>query len=364
MNPDFLRQKAEVTLLMSLPFLIERRLCQLLDTFGAPRNVIEAIRSLRDIPGVDESLLATWKAILNEQRPKDYLKFLEETGIGVLLEGEEGYPSLLGNIAFPPLGLFYKGKPPSCDAPAVAIVGSRKATSYGTLVSEKIATCLACEGINVVSGLAYGIDSAAHRGALGAGGFTTAVLGCGLDIVYPPGNRKLFSLIEKSGCIFSEYPLGGKPEKFHFPQRNRIIAGMSSVVVVVEASSSSGALITADIALGEGRDVMAVPGSIFSPNSRGTNSLIRSGALPVTEVEDVLEVLGVASKDHRDSRAISSHALSVSEGKIMEALSGDFLDPEEISARCSLDSQEVMSDLARLELEGFVRRGLDGKYHA
>jgi len=206
---------------------------------------------------------------------------------------DEKYPEALKNIYSPPRELFYKGDLLKEDSNAVAIVGSRKCSLYGMQVAEKIAFELATRGITVVSGMAKGIDQAAHRGALKAKGRTIAVMGSGFNHIYPAGSEKLAQEIAESGAVITEYSANTKPLRMNFPKRNRIISGLSNGIVVVEAAEKSGSLITVDFALDQGKDVFAVPGRIDSAVSRGTNLLIQNGAKMVVNIDDILSELNV-----------------------------------------------------------------------
>ncbi len=211
---------------------------------------------------------------------------------------DEAYPPRLAALSDPPLGLFVNGRPPA--VPAAAVVGARRASPYGREVAEHLGRELAAGGACVVSGMARGVDAAAHRGALAVGGPTVAVWGAGCDRVYPAEHVTLAAEIAAHGALVTEYPPGSPPLAHHFPARNRIIAGLADVTVVVEADERSGALVTARLALDEGRDVMAVPGSIFSRLSVGPNGLLRAGAAPVLAASDVLAVLGLAPASAAD----------------------------------------------------------------
>ncbi len=206
---------------------------------------------------------------------------------------EEGYPELLQTIKNRPSQLYYRGNLDLCKTPCLAVVGARKATPYGRWAAYNIARRAAEHGVTIVSGLAAGIDSCGHRGALDARGNTIAVLGCGPDICYPETNRALMSRIAQSGLILSEYPSGSPVLRGRFPARNRIISGLSYAVVIVEAGTGSGSLITAGLALDQGREVFAVPGNIDSIYSAGTNKLIQDGATPLAAVDDILDFLGI-----------------------------------------------------------------------
>lgn len=212
-----------------------------------------------------------------------------ESGISIVSIWDDEYPELLRQIHNPPLLLYYKGELPTNEEQCIAIVGTRNATPSGAKITQKISSDLAKENIIIVSGGALGIDSAAHRGALSAGGKSIVVLGCGINYDYLSINRPLREEVSKHGAVISEYHPNLKPEKYTFPQRNRIMSGLSIGTLVVEAGAKSGALITADLALEQGRDVFAVPGNVLSDKSKGANELIKNGAIPVTEATDILE---------------------------------------------------------------------------
>ena len=232
--------------------------------------------------------------------PEDIAEACEKQNIRVLVREDDEYPPILREIARPPLALFVRGNPIP-GAERIAVVGSRAASQYGKRVAEEIAMGVASHGVTVVSGAAQGIDSAAHKGALRAGR-TVAVLGCGVDVVYPKSNAKLIAEIAESGVVLSEYPPGTQPFPAFFPQRNRIISGLSYGTVVVEAAERSGSLITAELALSEGRDVFAVPGSIYSDLSKGCNRLIRQGAKLTASAEDILDEYAWAEKEKPGKR--------------------------------------------------------------
>ena len=230
------------------------------------------------------------------------LKKMESKGIVYISRNNPRFPSLLKEIPDPPAGIFFIGTLPADDTQKVAIIGSRKCSEYGLLTARLLAQPLAAAGIVIVSGMARGVDSMAHRGALQGGGLTIAVLGCGVDICYPAENRELRSQIIQNGCVMSEYAPDVRPAPAFFPARNRIISGLSRAVVVTEADVKSGTLITVDQAQEQGREVLAVPGSITNNLSRGTNQLIRDGAFPVGDYEDILNVLGSPPKPSNISK--------------------------------------------------------------
>jgi len=364
---SFLEEKDELIFVISLPKMTRRTALNLISMFGTPAGVIEAISKCR-VPSAFSQNLSEWLNAARKYRSGDSLSALKSKGIGAVVLGEDSYPKLLSELTDPPLILFFRGTLPASDSICIAVVGSRNPTPYGMEVSRKLGRELAGAGICVVSGAALGIDSAAHAGALESRGFTVAVLGCGVDVVYPPVNRLLLADISKRGCLISEYPPGTKPEKFRFPERNRIIAGMCTGVVVVEAGKTSGALITAEFALSENREVFAVPGPIFSPKSAGTNLMIKSGAVPVTCTEDVLEGVGFSPNwvNLQGTVGLATKISSLSEKELMvvEAIKAGYMYPEEISSVSSIESRLVLSILSQLEVKGVVIRSGAGAYFA
>lgn len=275
--------------------------------------------------------------------------------------GGERFPSLLANIYDPPPVLWVRGgfPPEACAQPAVAIVGSRAASAYAIEVAAHLGSTLAARGVIVVSGLARGVDSAAHRGALESGGRTIAVLGCGADRVYPAEHRSLAAEVARDGAIVSELPPGTPPLPHHFPLRNRIISGLSRAVVVVEASEKSGSLITASCALEQGRDVMAVPGSVLSGRNRGSHSLLRDGAKIVESPDDILEELGLIGA----SRGAANRPGDAQDDPLLRAMSpGEPYDLDDLAAATELDSRSLLTRLAELELGGAVYRADGGRF--
>lgn len=274
-------------------------------------------------------------------------------GFRWLAAEDPSFPSVLLALADPPLGLFIRGQVP--EGPAAAIVGSRRASAYGREVAYYLGKELAAAGVWVVSGMARGVDTAAHRGVLASTGRTVAVWGCGPDRVYPPENRELAELIAQRGALVTEYPPGTPPRPENFPERNRLIAGLAQVLVVVEADARSGALLSAKLALEEGRDVMAVPGSVFSPLSAGPNALLRAGAAPAVCAQDVLDALGVRAP------AAAPPPQPNKEGLLRFLPLGESLTVDELAARSGLSIAEVLQEVARCELSGLVRREGDGR---
>ena len=287
------------------------------------------------------------------------LKTIDRLGIHLLSFQDDKYPQNLLHTFNPPSFLYIRGNFKERDRDAVAMVGTRRATIYGKMMVRKLARDLAKEGLTIVSGMARGVDTAAHLGALEAGGRTVAVLGCGVDVVYPPENRKLMTDIMESGAVISEFPLGTPPEGINFPRRNRIISGLSKGVVVVEAPLRSGALITADFALEEGREVLAVPGNINSPYSQGTNRLIKQGAKLVEDAQDILEELDLSllgEIKRREESAKRKLSLSLEEEKILDLLGGQPSHIDLLVQESSLPASRVAEVLMRLEIKGLVRQ--------
>lgn len=287
---------------------------------------------------------------------RGYLARLEGAGYRWVARADPAFPARLRTIHDPPPGLFLRGSAALTlfDRPCVAVVGARACSAYGTAVALAFGRELAAAGVVVVSGLARGVDAAAHRGALDAGQ-TAAVLGCGIDRDYPRAHATLAAAIAQRGLIVSEYPPGVEPAPWRFPARNRIVAGLTQATVVVEARERSGALITADLALEEGREVLAVPGEITSHLSSGTNALLRLGATPVTCVEDVLSAIGVEPAPA--GSATLEGNLALVRGAVADAPSA----ADEVARCTGLAPAEVAAALAELELLGLVSEA-DGMY--
>lgn len=299
---------------------------------------------------------AVSKALERQRRqsdPQQELARLSAAGIAVLTWTDEDFPPLLRQIPSPPILLYVRGSLADSDQLAVAIVGTRNATAYGRSVTRRLATDLAVSGITVVSGLARGIDAAAHRAALDAGGRTLAVFGCGLDIIYPPEHRRLADQVAAQGALISEYPLGRRPAADQFPVRNRLISGLSLGVVITESRERSGALITAEFAGQQGRDVFAVPGSILNQSSAGPHRLIQDGAKLVMRVEDILGELNIHLAARQPELAAAA-PLSAEEAHILDVLAGDPVHVDEISAHTDIPVQQVSSLLTLMEVRGVV----------
>ena len=281
---------------------------------------------------------------------REYLRGLERRGFRFLARSDAGFPPLLGAIHDPPAGLFLRGEAEVglLARPAVAVVGARACSAYGSAVSRMLGRELASAGLLVVSGLARGVDGEAHRGALEGGGATVAVLGCGIDRDYPAAHARLAAEIAESGLVVSEYAPGVEPAPWRFPARNRIVAGLAAVTVVIEARDGSGALITADFALEEGREVLVVPGEITSSLSAGSNALLRLGATPLTRPEDVLELFGL------EATAPEAPDVSPVARTVLERVQDEPRGADAIGRSTGLGAGEVAAALAELELAGLV----------
>lgn len=334
----------------------------LLDRFGSAEAALAAAPSqLRQAPGVGAKLM---QKIIDAEQAVDAeaeLRLCAEQGVTILSDEDPAYPRLLREIYNPPGILFVHGELKSDDAMAVAIVGTRHATAYGRQQAERLAYGLAKAGLTVVSGLARGIDAAAHRGAMQAGGRTLAVLGSGVLNIYPPEHRQLAEEVRGCGATISENPPNSRPMAGTFPQRNRIITGMSLGVIVVEAAERSGALISASHAMEQGREVFAVPGRVDSRTSRGCHRLLRDGAKLVECVEDVLDELGplVEASPRSDGRVVHHPAelqLNEIETQVLDAISTEECTIDDVVANSGLPIQRVLATVSVLEMRRLVRR--------
>ncbi len=328
---------------------------RLTDAFASPEGVFHASsKDLERVEGIGPKVISAlkkfgWKAQVDHE-----LENLAKVGARLVSWEDQEYPSRLKQIYDPPPLIYVRGSLQTQDCKAVAVVGSRYPTSYGRVLAERITMGLSRQGITVISGLARGVDSLAHRSALKAGGRTVGVLGCGIDVVYPPENRDLFEAVAAQGAVISEFPLGTPPESDHFPIRNRIISGISLGVVVIEATLRSGSLITARFALEQGREVFAVPGNADSARSAGANRLIREGAKLVTGAEDVLEEISfpLSSQSEEPVRP----KLEEEEEKIFSILGVRAMHIDQVIAESGLPSARVSAALLSLELAGHIKQ--------
>lgn len=327
---------------------------KLLRTFGGPAEALEA--SAASVTGVvGEAAAAALRSGPDLDRLQQSLDWLRGPGRCLVSLADAEYPETLLQTADPPLVLFVQGRVELLSSPALAIVGSRSATPGGIRDAEAFAHHLSNAGLTIVSGLALGIDGAAHRGGLRGGSSSVAVVGCGLDQVYPSRHRDLAQRLAAEGAVVSEFAIGTPPLAANFPRRNRVISGLVRGCLVVEAAMRSGSLITARLALEQGREVFAIPGSIHSPVSKGCHWLIKQGAKLVESAQDVLEELGVASDASRDHTAVKE-SLPLPEASVLAAMGFEPVDLDTICDRTALSPEAAVGILLKLELGGYLSR--------
>jgi DNA processing protein len=332
----------------------------LIEMFGGPSKVLAVgLNDLAQASGVPRKVMELIASQPPYREAEAELKRTREHGITLLSWDNPAYPKALRSIYNPPMLLFVRGDVSQLNRPAIAVVGSRAATSYGLKIARRLGAELAGHGLTVVSGLALGIDAGAHTGALEARGSTVAVLGCGVDVPYPRRNVSLAGRIADNGALISEYAMGTQPDAFRFPARNRIISGLALGVVVVEAAARSGSLITARLAMEEGREVFAIPGRVDSSKSAGAHKLLQDGAKLVYRVEDIFEELSVplasfatAATSSPPKVAKAAIELNAAETKIMAVLDEYPQHFEIIVNKTGLSAQNVTESLLLLELQG------------
>ena len=356
---------------------------RLIEHFGSAKAALEAPgNEIAHVCKAGEKIASAIAETRKSCNPDKLLDKLEKFGAKYVCYADPEYPQLLKNIPDRPIGLYVNGST-DFSIPCVSIVGSRRCSIYGENVARKFAEVLCAEGFCVVSGMARGIDSAAHRGALDVGGRTAAVLGCGLDIIYPPENASLYSELSKRGSLISEFPFGRRADKGTFPIRNRIIAGISVATVVVESDSRGGSMITARVAAEYGRDVFAVPGRIDVPTSRGCHDLIRDGAILASSVGDILESLNFSRQnlfgffsDSEPKKTASSRAeknsfplpesaknLPPDEAVVLNILKqGETPLAEELAQTIGMEARKLAAALTMLEIRALIRKRPDGRY--
>lgn len=330
--------------------------------FGSAKKVWNSSSKKLLQVGINEKSVIAFETFRKAFGIESYLKKLEKLKIEFVVRDDKNYPENLKDLDNAPMVLYIRGKLKAEDTNAVAVVGSRKMTSYGREVTEKFSSELANFGITIVSGLARGIDTAAHKGALSVGGRTIAVLGCGLDSVYPPENTQLArEIIEKESAVVSEYPLGHPALPINFASRNRIVSGLSKAVLVVEGAEKSGTLLTASSAADQGRTVFAVPGQITSPLSAAPLFLLKNGAKIATEPSDILEELDIQVKVDREKieKVMPS---TKEETELLEILTNEPLHLDEVARISSLDTPSVSARLTIMELKGLVKNMGGGVY--
>ena len=335
---------------------------KLLEQFGSPEKVWSLSKEeMAAVPYIGAKIAGEFQRVKDETDLKKFLDECAAVEIHVLCPEDSEFPANLLNIYDPPPVIYYRGGLKQEDLYSIAIVGSRNMTAYGKRVTRMLATELAEKGFTIVSGMALGVDGVAHEAAIAAQGRTIAVLGSGVDVVYPPEHRKLYAEIIKSGAVLSTYPPGTRPEKGHFPARNRIISGLSLGTVVVEAGVKSGALITADLALEQNRDVFAIPGSIFSPQSAGCNALIAKGAKAVMRTKDILDELDglhwlevQQTNSNGVTSGVKAPELTATQTKVVHILAAGEMSLDDLLNELNLGVAELNTLLFELELAGVV----------
>lgn len=343
---------------------------KLLMYYGSASAVICAGRKeFCDIQGVDRLKLKSILSMINGREVNEELEEVNKKNISVITLADGGYPELLKEISAPPPVLYCKGTLKG-DLTGIAVIGTRKPSEYGEMIAEKFSSDIVENGISVISGMARGIDTIAHIGALKKNGYTVAVLGCGIDRIYPSENRKLYDSICDKGAVISEFPIGTSPHKMNFPRRNRIVSGMSRATLVIEAGERSGTLITARFALEQNRDVFAVPGMITSSKSKGTNRLIKKGAILAESFKDIAEHLGESfatpsvkncSNENDDIYAgIINFPENSEESSVLLHIDDSPRHIDLISRKCGISIGRVSSILMKLEIIGAVRQ-ISGK---
>lgn len=312
------------------------------------------------IPGISHTIATNITQHLDIEIGRKHIEWAEKNGISLVTIADDSYPEPLRRIYDAPPFLFYVGDFVPGDFRAIAIVGSRVASEYGKSTAARLASDLAQNGITVVSGMAIGIDSAAHRGALAAGGRTLAVLGSGIDVIYPSSNKRLYREIAERGAVMSEFLPGTGPNPQNFPRRNRIISGLAQGIVVVEAGQKSGALLTADMAISQGREIFAIPGQLTSKNSAGTHELIKAGAHLLSSIDDIFSVLPALKNDYIAPQRRVDVDLEAGEGAILRLLSETPVQFDSLVRVSELTVSDVSSYLLSLELRGLIKQ-LPGK---
>ncbi len=374
MNGELTIRQAYLVL-NALPNIGPISLNRLLEEFGGdPREVLTvSTRQLESVKGVGPAISGTlknWSEYFDLGREEDRMA---KANTVFVTRDDAGYPRMLKEISDPPIGLYRKGSYEFAQ-PCIAMVGSRRTTLYGQSIAKKFGAELARLGFCIVSGLARGIDTAAHEGALSVDGKTAAVLGCGIDIIYPPENLDLYRQIEAEGAILSEFPFTRRADRQSFPMRNRVVSGICEGVIVVESDVSGGSMITARFAGEQGRLLYAVPGRIDQATSQGCHQLIRDGATLLTGVDDILAELNyldglrpapIPDKEGTAQTASPSLDLSPEEAKVMACFAGGaILSPDEITQHTQLDAATLAPLLMMLELKRAISRRLDGNFEA
>jgi DNA processing protein len=347
--------------LSSIPGVGRATFRKLSQHFGSPERALAASRDELETIGLSARVISQIASFSWREHAEKELARARDAGVRIITADSAAYPVDLRNTPDPPLFLYIRGS--LRPEEGIAIVGTRKPTHYGLTVTHRIAYELAAAGLTIVSGLARGIDTQAHRGALAAQGRTIAVLGCGIDLVYPPENRDLLERISSNGAVMTENPFGTKPEAGYFPARNRIISGLSRGTVIIEATEDSGSLITANYTFEQGRKLFAVPGNIGSPNSRGTNNLIRQGAVLVEGADDILRDLGMKRTGTKRKSGIRPlPPLTPEEECALRCITNEPRHIDVIMNESRMAPGRLSGVLITLELKGLAKQ-LPGKYY-
>lgn len=350
--------------LASIPEVGPVTIRRLISVFGSPEAVFKAGRKeLMSVEGVGSTRAGFIRDFAGWDKLDGDLLRITAKGVKVVSFDSADYPHSLRNIPDAPLVLYMRGEVGQDDKFALAIVGTRTPTQYGKSVTESLSRELSAMGFTIVSGLARGIDTSAHTGALMAGGRSIGVLGSGIDVPYPPENKTLIEKLEASGAVLSEFPPGTSPNRENFPRRNRLISGLSMGVLVVEAQADSGSLITASLALEQGKEVFSIPGNINSANSKGTNELIKKGARPVLGAKDIVEELAPMLKGFIKSEKRVNIEISEVERSVLSILSGEPLHVDEISRGSGLPPAKTLGILLGLELKGVAGQAEGKRYY-
>ncbi len=367
MNQTKFEKLTYLNLLLDIDGIGPQKILNLIARFKSVEKIVYSnFNELIKVPGVSEILA---KKILRAGNNLENIKtklekdtrILEKLGAQIITFWDSDYPALLKNIYSPPIILYILGNIIEKDNNSIGVVGTRRPSNYGKWAAEKITGELVNQNITIVSGLARGIDSIAHRTALKAGGRTIAVIGSGLDVIYPPENKKLFYEIAENGAVVSEYKLGTKPDAQNFPKRNRIISGLSLGTVVVETRKNGGALQTAAFALDQNREVFAVPGNINIQQSEGTNTIIKRGeAKLITSASDILDELSIKLNPSANNKNKPNVEVNLFEQKILDTLSYNPVHIDKIAASSNLNTSECLVYLLSLEFKGLIKQ-LPGK---
>ena len=344
--------------LWSVPRIGSQRIRNMIARFKSPDAVLRASpRELVEIEGIDKTLAYQIKNKSDAQFAAKQMQLMEKVNARLISFWDKNYPELLKKIYDPPVILFVRGQIESLQIPGLAVVGTRNPSSYGKLITEKLSREIASQGVVITSGLARGLDTIAHRSAVVCGGKTLAVVGTGVDVFYPFENKELAKQIIASGALISEFPMGDKPDAPHFPRRNRIIAGISQATLVIEAGKGSGALITADFALEQGKDIFSIPGNISSPKSFGTNRLIQDGAAIVLCSDDILSILKIIPGQKLPLTNVTpTVSLSKDENEILQILSNEPMYIDLIAQKAETSTSHSLFILLSLELKNLVRQ--------